>query len=101
MAAHESPRFRDPPTRLAAGQTFEVELVDTAGQLPDDVRIEYRTSHDGRRERDSEKMTRVGDVMVARRENVEQSFAFRATAATTTRCPGTMSKWSSRRGSNR
>ena len=70
--------FRDPPTRLAAGQKFEVELVDKAGELPDEVQIEYRTSHDGRREQESEKMTRVGDVMVASRENVEQSFSFRA-----------------------
>ncbi len=70
--------FRNPPTRLAAGQPFEVELVDTAGQLPDEVRIEYRTSRDGRNERESENMTRVGDVMVARRDAVEQSFSFRA-----------------------
>lgn len=70
--------FRQLPARLAAGQTFEVELVDTAGQLPDEVRIEYRTSQAGRQERESEKMTRVGDVMVARRENVERSFSFRA-----------------------
>src|SRR5262245_8454845 len=71
-------RFRDPPTRLAAGQKFEVELVDAAGQLPEDVRIEYRTSYDGRSERESEKMTRVGDVMVASRDNVERTFSFRA-----------------------
>ena len=36
--------FRDPPTRLAAGQTFELELVDSSGELPDEVRIEYRTA---------------------------------------------------------
>jgi hypothetical protein len=71
--------FRDPPTRLAAGQTFEAELVDAAGELPDEVHIEYRTVHGGRRETNSEPMKRVGDMMVARRENVRQSFAFRAT----------------------
>jgi hypothetical protein len=70
--------FRDPPTRLAAGQTFEAELIDTAGELPDDVRIEYRMAHGNRRENSSEPMKRAGDVMVARRENVRQSFAFRA-----------------------
>ncbi|MEX0641363.1 MAG: hypothetical protein WD468_01610, partial [Pirellulales bacterium] len=70
--------FRDPPKRLAAGQKLELELLDTGGQLPDEVRIEYRTSHDGRRELESEKMTRVGDVMIASRDNVEESFSFRA-----------------------
>ncbi|MCI0334762.1 MAG: hypothetical protein L0228_16225 [Planctomycetes bacterium] len=71
--------FRDPPTRLAAGQTFEAELVNTAGSLPDEVRIEYRISQGSHREKLFEPMTRVGDMMVARRENVRQSFAFRAT----------------------
>ncbi len=71
--------FRDPPTRLAAGQTYEAELINTAGSLPDEVRIEYRMSQGSQRETRSEPMTRVGDMMVARRENVRQSFAFRAT----------------------
>ena len=70
--------FCNPPTRLAAGQTFEAELIDSAGELPDDVRIEYRIARNGRRESVSDPMTRVGDVMVARRENVQHSFAFRA-----------------------
>jgi len=71
--------FRDPPTQLAAGQTFEAELADVADNLPDDVRISYRTATGSQRETISEPMSRVGDVMVARRENVRQSFAFRAT----------------------
>jgi hypothetical protein len=70
--------FRDPPTRLAAGQPFEVELIDRDGTLPEEVRIEYRTRRDGRRETQSEWMNRVGDVMVARRSDVRDSFAFRA-----------------------
>jgi hypothetical protein len=70
--------FRDVPTRLAAGQTFEVELVDTAGPLPDDVRIEYRISGPRGTESTSEPMIRAGHMMIARRENVRQSFAFRA-----------------------
>jgi hypothetical protein len=70
--------FRNPPTRLAAGQTFEVELVDLSGQLPDEVRIEYRTAQSGRRDAAFEPMKRSGDVMVARRENIRTSFAFRA-----------------------
>ncbi|MEX2316094.1 MAG: hypothetical protein WD669_03010 [Pirellulales bacterium] len=70
--------FRDPPTRLAVGQTFEAVLIDRSGHLPDDVLIKYRTADRGKRESLSEPMTRVGDVMVARRENVGQSFSFRA-----------------------
>ncbi|HEX2474188.1 MAG TPA: hypothetical protein VHK01_05555, partial [Lacipirellulaceae bacterium] len=70
--------FRDVPTRLAAGQTFEVELVDTAGPLPDDVRIEYRVAGSSGSETTSEPMIRAGDTMTARRENVRHSFAFRA-----------------------
>ena len=71
--------FRNVPKRLAAGQTFEVELVDTAGPLPDDVRIEYRFATDVGRRSISEAMNRAGDVMIARRENVREPFAFRAT----------------------
>ncbi|MEX2309276.1 MAG: hypothetical protein WD738_16870 [Pirellulales bacterium] len=70
--------FHQVPSRLAAGQAFEAELVDTTGQLPDEVRIEYRTLTNGRREFASEPMSRSGDIMVARRENVRHSFAFRA-----------------------
>ena len=70
--------FREVPKRIAAGQTFEVELVDTAGPLPEDVRIEYREAGKGGSQSTSELMTPAGDVMIARRENVRQSFAFRA-----------------------
>jgi uncharacterized protein YdcH (DUF465 family) len=70
--------FRDLPTLLAAGQPFEVELIDESSELPDEVRIEYRTTGNGRRQHETEKMTRVGDMMVARRENVGAPFAFRA-----------------------
>ena len=70
--------FREIPTRLVAGQTFQVELIDTAGTLPDDVKIEYSATHNGVREVTTEPMVRTGDAMVARRENVNKSFAFRA-----------------------
>jgi hypothetical protein len=70
--------FRKIPKQLAQGQTFEIELVDTAGALPEDVKIEFEVARNGRREVSSEPMLRVGDTMVARRENVSQSFAFRA-----------------------
>jgi len=71
--------FRDPPTRLAAGQSFEAELIDKNGNLPDEVRIVYRTRGGSRSETRSESMARVGDVMIARRDNVREPFAFRAT----------------------
>ena len=70
--------FRNVPKRMAAGQTFEVELIDTAGPLPDDVRIEYRMADRASRESTNEPMTRAGEAMLARRENIRQSFAFRA-----------------------
>ena len=70
--------FRDVPKQLAAGQTLEVELVDTAGPLPEDVRLEFGIADNGGRRVTSEPMIRTGDVMLARRENVQQSFGFRA-----------------------
>ncbi len=71
--------FRNVPTRMAAGQTLEVELVDTSGPLPDDVRFEFGVARDGGREVTTELLVRVGDTLVARKENVQQSFGFRAT----------------------
>lgn len=70
--------FRNPPQRLAAGQTFEVELVDNQGRLPEEVRIEYRMGQGSTYQRITEPMKRSGDAMIARRENVRQSFAYRA-----------------------
>jgi hypothetical protein len=70
--------FRRVPSRLAVGETFEVELVDTAGPLPDDVRIEYRIAGTSGSQSRSPTVIRSGDVMIARRENVRKSFAFRA-----------------------
>jgi hypothetical protein len=71
--------FRNAPTRMAAGQTLEVELVDTSGPLPNDVRFEFGVAHDGGRDVTTEPMVRAGDTLVARKENVRHSFAFRAT----------------------
>lgn len=71
-------QFRNVPTRLAAGQTLEVELVDSTGPLPDDVRFELGVAGEGGREVTSEPMTRVGEMLKARRENVQRSFGFRA-----------------------
>jgi hypothetical protein len=72
--------FRVAPTRLAAGQTFEVELVsDAEHRVPDEVRIHYRyeTSGPGA-EQDFEGMKRLNGVMVARKEGVTRPFWYRA-----------------------
>ena len=74
--------------RLAAGQPFEVELIDRNRQMPDDVRIEYRwTNQSGREQIDREKMQPVGDMMVARRDKVTTSFDYRAEGGDDHRMP--------------
>ena len=53
--------FRNPPERVAAGQTFEVELVDSHGRpLPDEVRIHYLYETDGDDDRRSRKHAPAG-----------------------------------------
>lgn len=70
--------FATPVTRLAAGQTFEVELIDTAGvRLPDDVFIQYRFGDSSSAE-NRERMRLVNDTLVARREHVTRPFSYRA-----------------------
>ena len=83
LGATEWPRdhhlvFRKVLTRLAVGQDFEVELVESAAQLPADVHIEYRIDTNDGTESSSSPMIRTGDVMIARRDNVRESFSFRA-----------------------
>ena len=71
--------FRNPPERVAAGQTFEVELVDTQGRpLPDAVRIHYRYDTGSDTIEEVENMHLLGGVMVARKENVARPFEYRA-----------------------
>lgn len=70
--------FKDAPTRLATGQTFEVELIDEHGRLPDNVRIHYRFDSGGVRTEESEPMQAIGELMVARKENVNRPFEYRA-----------------------
>ncbi len=65
--------------RVARDQPFEVELTDRNRKLPDEVRIQYRfAAADGARQVVQERMQRIGDTMVARRERVTQPFDFRA-----------------------
>ena len=72
--------FREAPTRLAAGQPFEVELVkDALHRVPDEVRIHYRyETGSSSVEEESEPMHRLNGVMVARKEGVTRPFWYRA-----------------------
>ena len=65
--------------QVALGQSFEVEVAAAEGtQLPAEVRIYYRfRSPDGAYTIQSEPMRRIGEVMVARRDNVTSDFAYR------------------------
>jgi len=70
--------FVDPPQVVGRGETFEVSLVDESGDMPSEIHIEYRYRVDGRRRTDEARMQRVGDRAVARRENVQRPFEYRA-----------------------
>ncbi len=71
--------FRHRVERVAVGQPFEVELIDRNRRLPEDVQIEYRTADaDGGRQTERRPMQLIGDMAVARRENVSQAFDYRA-----------------------
>jgi hypothetical protein len=69
--------FIDPPTRLAVGETFEAQLIDRSGPLPDEVRVEFRDAGRGR-ERLTETHSPAGDSLLVRREDMRRSFSFRA-----------------------
>ncbi len=72
--------FRSPPGRLAAGQTFEVELLnDKRHRLPDEVQIQYRyATGDDTYEVESETMRWLNGALVARKEHVTRPFWYRA-----------------------
>jgi hypothetical protein len=65
--------------RIARDQPFEVELIDRNHRLPDDVRIQYRAAgENGSLQVDAQRMQRIGDSMVARRDRVLAPFDYRA-----------------------
>jgi len=71
--------FRQAPTRLAAGKTFEVELVDDAQhRVPSEVRMQYRYETGAGQEIETEAMSMLNGVMVARKEGVTRPFWYRA-----------------------
>ena len=70
--------FANPPSRLASGSLFEVELQDKNNRMPKEVTIVYRfDEEDGVREVPAE-MRFIDGVMVATRDNVRRPFSFRA-----------------------
>ncbi len=72
--------FRAAPTRLAAGQNFEVELARGPGiRIPDDVQIHYRYQNgDETFEEESDAMKWLNGALVARKDNVQRPFWYRA-----------------------
>lgn len=70
--------FVKPPARLAAGDDFEVELLDRRGTLPDAVQIVLR--HDTRQgtRTETHEMKRLGERMVFRLDNVVRPLSYRA-----------------------
>ncbi|MEX0978050.1 MAG: hypothetical protein WDZ48_04325 [Pirellulales bacterium] len=72
--------FRSAPTRLAAGQNFEVELLhDASHRLPAEVRMFYRyETGDADDTIESDDMRWLNGAMVARKENVTRPFWYRA-----------------------
>ncbi len=70
---------QNPIQRLARGQAFELEVVDSQGaHFPSEVRVHYRfRNSDGSEDVESEPMRLVKGMMVARRERVTRPFSFR------------------------
>ncbi len=70
--------FYAPAQRIAAGDDFEVELIDLNGRLPEQVNIQYWFAGESQQQAVSRPMTRVGDRLVDRYSNVTRSFRYRA-----------------------
>jgi hypothetical protein len=71
--------FKNPITRVAIGQDFEVELVDLNGVPPEDAQIVFRYgsgAEPGLEEREA--FVELGGSLVARKENVLGPFEYRA-----------------------
>jgi hypothetical protein len=72
-------QFLKQPDKLAAGDDFEVELVDRLGRLPDAVRMQLRFETPTGTRTESREMKPLADRMIFRLDNVTQSFEYRAT----------------------
>lgn len=71
--------FEKAPQLVARRSNFEASLIDSAGDLPGEVKIEFRERLNGKLRLERAAMQRVGDRAVARRSNVQRSFEYRAT----------------------
>lgn len=70
----------NPPSRLAAGQKFELQVIDATGAvLPDDIRLHVQYGHDGLGQSATVKpMTRVDDrTATAYQDDVTRPFLYR------------------------
>ena len=74
-------------------------MIDAAGPgcRPKSASITVSPTPRARAAEEVQRMQLLGGAMVARRENVARPFAIASKGATTARCPGMPSKWSSRR----
>ncbi|MEX2112710.1 MAG: hypothetical protein WD845_05960, partial [Pirellulales bacterium] len=71
--------FHQPPTRLASGQKFEVELLQNeTHRVPDQVEIHYRYTVGSTQTEEIESMQLLDGAMVARKDSVSRPFAYRA-----------------------
>jgi hypothetical protein len=70
--------FAAPPQKIAAGDDFEVELIDLGGRLPERAIIQYWFSGETEEQAVSRPMKRLSDRMVDRYPNVSRSFRYRA-----------------------
>ncbi len=74
--------FVDPPTRIASGSLFDVDLIDENNHMPDQVFIDYRFADEGEDREVAEPMQFVNErgkeKMVANRDNVRRPFSYRA-----------------------
>lgn len=66
--------FRHLPSRVAAGDSLEIEVIDQAGRPPEDTRLEFATLRNGDRDVTNEPLVRTGDTLIARKENIQRSF---------------------------
>ena len=76
--ARHSLAFENGVEKLAAGDNFEVAVLDRNGSLPEEVQIQIRREVDGRTRTETKDMKLLGDRMTFRLDNVTQSFEYRA-----------------------
>ncbi|MEX2174039.1 MAG: hypothetical protein WD872_06735, partial [Pirellulaceae bacterium] len=66
------------PDKIAAGDDFEVELVDRGGELPERVEMQLRFATPTGTRTETKPMKPLADRMVFRLDNVTQPLAYRA-----------------------